>query len=95
MAVYSEPVWHLYVIRVEKRDALRSYLWENWGIGTGIHYPIPIHLQPAYEELGYQKGDFPVTEAYADRILSLPMFPELTLEMMAYVNQAIRAFTTG
>ena len=72
----SEPVWHLYVIQVSDRDGLQAYLGEQ-GIGTGIHYPIPIHLQPAYRDLGYQRGDFPVTERAADTILSLPMYAEL------------------
>lgn len=69
-------VYHLYVIQTEKRDELISYLKEN-GIGTGIHYPIPLHLQEAYKDLGYKSGDFPISEKFSSRILSLPMFPEL------------------
>src|SRR5439155_453966 len=76
-----EPVWHLFVIRVEQRDALRKSLADR-GISAGIHYPIPIHLQEAYRDLGHKKGDFPVTEDCAERILSLPMYSELTEQMI-------------
>ena len=87
----AEAVWHLYVIRAEQRDALKDHLAAK-GIHVGIHYPIPIHLQPAYEDLGYNRGDFPVTEAYADRILSLPMYAELTAEQIEQVSSAISEF---
>lgn len=90
-ASYAESVWHLYVIRVLKRDALSTYLSKR-GIGVGIHYPIPIHLQPAYGDCGYKRGDFPVAESLADKILSLPMYPELTNEMIESVVGSIRAF---
>jgi dTDP-4-amino-4,6-dideoxygalactose transaminase len=76
---YGRHVYHLYVVRCPHRahrDELKSYLAEH-GVGTAIHYPIPIHLQEAYQDLGYRRGDFPVTEACADEILSLPMYPEL------------------
>lgn len=69
-------VWHLFVVRSPERDKIRSALL-NAFIGTGLHYPIPLHLQPAYNHLGYQHGDFPVTEKVANECLSLPMFPEL------------------
>jgi dTDP-4-amino-4,6-dideoxygalactose transaminase len=92
VANYSEHVWHLYVIRVHERDKLRARLWDEFGIGTGIHYPVPIHLQPAYQELGYILGDFPVTEQCADRILSLPMYPELGPSQIEHVVTAIREF---
>jgi dTDP-4-amino-4,6-dideoxygalactose transaminase len=88
---YAEPVWHLFVVRVNNRDGLRTYLADR-GIATGIHYPVPIHLQEAYKGLGHSKGAFPVTEECADQILSLPMFPELTPEMIRRVSQAIREF---
>ncbi|MBN3039008.1 MAG: DegT/DnrJ/EryC1/StrS family aminotransferase [Candidatus Omnitrophica bacterium] len=81
-------VWHLYVIRTKKRDVLQRYLKEN-GIFTGIHYPIPIHLQPAFSDLGYKKGEFPVTEKVAGEILSLPMYPELRDEQIEYVVKKI------
>ena len=70
-------VYHLYVIRTKKRDFLQAFLREN-GIGTLIHYPVPIHLQNAYKNLGYRKGDLPMTEQYSREILSLPFFPEMT-----------------
>lgn len=83
--------WHLYVIRVVQRDALRDHL-AGQGISTGIHYPVPIHLQPAYQNLGYHRGDFPVTEASANRILSLPMYAELTHHQVEFVAESIRDF---
>jgi dTDP-4-amino-4,6-dideoxygalactose transaminase len=73
---WTKPVYHLYVVRVENRDELMKYLG-SVGIGTGIHYPIPLHLQVAYKSLGYQAGDFPVAERVAAEIVSLPMFPQL------------------
>jgi dTDP-4-amino-4,6-dideoxygalactose transaminase len=73
----NSHVWHVYAVRVAHRDRLRAQLAEA-GISTGIHYPVPVHLQPAYAGLGYRRGDFPVSEQLADQTLSLPMFPELT-----------------
>jgi len=61
----AESVWHLYVIRTEQRDQLKDHLVSK-GINASIHYPVPIHLQPAYQDLGHKRGDFPVTEAYAE-----------------------------
>lgn len=90
-AGYAESVYHLYVIRVEDRDGLRAYLQDR-GVATGIHYPIPIHLQPSYRALGYKKGRFPVTERYAEQVLSLPMYAELTPASIEYVAKAIRGF---
>jgi len=89
-----EPVYHLYVILVNHRDELREYLAER-GIATGIHYPIPIHLQPAYRDLGYQKGDLPITEQYAERILSLPMYPDMSAETIEFVASVINEFMSG
>jgi dTDP-4-amino-4,6-dideoxygalactose transaminase len=83
-----EAVYHLYVIEVEDRDAVRAKLGEA-GVDTGIHYPVPIHLQPAYAHLGYARGDFPVAERLADRILSLPMFPEITPAQIDYVVEQL------
>lgn len=88
---YAESVHHLYVIRVQDRDGLQAYLKEK-GISTGIHYPIPIHLQPAYAELPYRKGSFPITEKYAIEGLSLPMYAELTPDSIAYVANSIAEF---
>jgi dTDP-4-amino-4,6-dideoxygalactose transaminase len=84
-------VWHLYVIRSEQREALRAYLSEQ-GIGVAMHYPIPIHLQAYYADLGYKEGDFPVTEQYAKQILSLPMYAEMTDEAVAYVADHVKRF---
>ena len=70
---WAEPVWHQFVIRSKKRDELQEYL-KLKGIGTLIHYPLPIHLQEAYKHLGYKKGDFPIAEKIANEVLSLPMW---------------------
>jgi dTDP-4-amino-4,6-dideoxygalactose transaminase len=91
VADYAEPVWHLYVIQVDDRDGLQTYLGER-GIGTGVHYPIPIHLQPAYRDLGYRKGDFPIAEQTAETILSLPMYPELRQTAIEEVVGAVAEF---
>jgi dTDP-4-amino-4,6-dideoxygalactose transaminase len=81
-------VYHLYVIEVEHRELVAAALRER-GIATGIHYPIPIHVQPAYADLGIDRGTFPRTEHSAERILSLPMFPELTEEQIDLVADAL------
>lgn len=83
--------FHLYVIRSKKRDKLAKYL-SSKGISTVIHYPIPIHLQPACKNLGYMKGFFPVTEKLADEILSLPMFPELDHSEIKYICDQVKSF---
>lgn len=87
----ATSVYHLYVIRTNKRDALQQYLNEN-GVGTLIHYPLPPHLQEAYQELGYKKGDFPLAETIADTCISLPMFPGLTDEQVKQVCDTIKQF---
>jgi len=74
---WAVPVYHLFVIEVDDREQVMAHLAER-GVASGLHYPVPLHLQPAYSDLGYEKGAFPVAEARADRILSLPMFPEMT-----------------
>ncbi len=86
-------VYHLFVIRVldARRDALGEYL-ENKGIVTGLHYPIPIHLQKAYSSLGHKRGDFPVAEQQAAQVLSLPIYPEMEEEKVEYVSENIRSF---
>ena len=88
---WAKPVFHIYVIRTQKRDELQKFLSEN-GIGTGLHYPIPLHLQKAYGGLGYAEGDFPITEKVANEIISLPMFPYLTNEQIEYVVEKIQQF---
>jgi len=90
-----EPAWarsvhHLFVIRVPEREALMKQFAEA-NIGTGIHYPIPLHLQKAYKFLGYQAGDFPVAEAAAAEIMSLPMFPHLKAEQQERVVEVLKA----
>ena len=81
---WSKSVYHLYVVEVDDRDAVQKRLADK-GIATGIHYPIPLHLQKAYAGLPYRKGDFPVAEAAAARILSLPMFPQLKADQLGRV----------
>jgi dTDP-4-amino-4,6-dideoxygalactose transaminase len=88
---HTEPVYHLYVIRTAQRDALQAQLRE-WGIATVIHYPIPIHLQPAYQSLGLPAGSFPVAEQAAQEILSLPMYAELSPAAVEYVVEGIQVF---
>ncbi len=86
-----ESVFHLYVIEVDKRDELLAYLNDH-GVQALIHYPIPLHMQKAFKELGYKKGDFPNAEKSAKRMVSLPMFPELTKQQMEYVVGTIKDF---
>ena len=88
-ADYAKHVYHLYVIKTEGRDKLREEL-KFKGISTGIHYPIPLHLQPAYNYLGYKRGDFSVTEEYSQKILSLPMFAELTDDQIEEIVDIIK-----
>ncbi|MBL7131818.1 MAG: DegT/DnrJ/EryC1/StrS family aminotransferase [Candidatus Omnitrophica bacterium] len=88
---YARSVWHLYVIRIKERDRLQRHLKES-GIATGIHYPVPVHLQPAFSDLGYKRGDFPITEKVAGEILSLPMYPELKEDQIEYIVQKIKEF---
>ena len=87
----SKPVWHLYVIRTEEPERLAAFLVDR-GIGTGRHYPSPVHFSPAYAWLGYRPGSFPVAEAVASECLSLPIFPGLTEEQVAAVVDAVRAY---
>jgi dTDP-4-amino-4,6-dideoxygalactose transaminase len=87
----SKAVYHLYVVRVQERDELMKQLG-SVGIGTGIHYPIPLHLQEAYRALGYQTGDFPITEKVAKEIVSLPMYPQLQGDQQSRVVNEIMNF---
>ena len=88
---WAEPVWHQFVIRSKKRDELQEYL-KSKGIGTLIHYPLPIHLQEAYKHLGYKKGDFPIAEKIANEVLSLPMWLDLSEEFIKYIINSIKEF---
>ena len=85
----SRHVYHQYVVRVAERDAWRAALADG-GVQTAVHYPIPVHLQPAYRDLGYSRGDFPVAEQAAGEVLSLPMFPELTDEQIDSIARVFR-----
>jgi dTDP-4-amino-4,6-dideoxygalactose transaminase len=87
-----ESVYHLYVIRSKRRDALRAHL-TDLGIQTGLHYPVPVPLQPAYSELGHREGDFPEAEAWARECLSLPLFAELTPAQLEEVIQGVKSFS--
>jgi len=87
---WSRGVYHLYVVRVQQRDEVQRHLSEL-NIGTGLHYPVPLHLQKAYEHLGYSHGDFPVTEQLARELLSLPMFPHIQNDQQAQVVEALAA----
>ena len=89
---WSRAVYHLYVISTEDRDGLMAHL-KAADIGTGIHYPVPLHLQKAYHHKGYTAHYFPVTTRIAGRILSLPMYPQLTAEQQQAVVSEIGAFT--
>jgi dTDP-4-amino-4,6-dideoxygalactose transaminase len=90
-AVWTKGVYHLYVVRVQDRDLLQAHLTDA-GIGTGIHYPIPLHLQKAYEHLGFKKGAFPVTERVASEIVSLPLFPQLAHNQQDAVVGRVKEF---
>jgi dTDP-4-amino-4,6-dideoxygalactose transaminase len=88
---YEQAVYHTFVIQADRRDALKQHL-SAYGIETAIHYPIPIHLHAAAKSLGYGRGSFPVAEAQAGRILSLPVYPELTEDAVDHVAHTIRTF---
>jgi dTDP-4-amino-4,6-dideoxygalactose transaminase len=93
-ASYGVPVYHLYVVRVQERDRILQSLTQR-GIGCGIHYPIPVHLQQAYASLGYGVGSFPVAERCANEFLSLPMFPELTSAQIDTVVHELKSLLTA
>lgn len=87
----AEHAYHLYVIRTSDRSELMEYLKKS-GIASGIHYPIPLHLQPVYADMGYERGDFPVAEKISDEIISLPIYPELTFAQVDFICAKIREF---
>lgn len=89
-AEHAEHVYHVYAVRVGERDEILERLSRR-GIACGIHYPVPVHLQPAYAHLGYKRGDFPVSERCAETFLSLPLFPEISDEQTEYVASALKA----
>lgn len=88
---YNKHVYHLYVVKVKNRQKIIEHL-NSKGIQTAIHYPVPIHLQEAYSNLGYKNGSFPIAEKCVDEILSLPMYPELKEEEISFVAQSIKNF---
>jgi dTDP-4-amino-4,6-dideoxygalactose transaminase len=85
---YAQSVFYLYVLQSEKRSEMIRILKDK-GISTGIHYPVPLHLQKAFESLGYRRGDFPVSERLSERIFSIPIYPELTAAQMEYIVQTL------
>jgi dTDP-4-amino-4,6-dideoxygalactose transaminase len=89
-----EHIYHLYVVRVPERERVMREL-EKHGISSGLHYPIPLHLQAAYHDFGYRKGDLPVTESVSQSILSLPMFPHMTEDMVDYVCSEMEKILEG
>jgi dTDP-4-amino-4,6-dideoxygalactose transaminase len=93
---YNYHIYHQYTIKITegKRDKLQDYLKEN-NIGTKIYYPLPLHLQPCFKYLGYKEGDFPVAEKMSKRVLSIPMFPELTENQLDYIIQHIERYLTA
>ncbi|HLO32039.1 MAG TPA: DegT/DnrJ/EryC1/StrS family aminotransferase, partial [Anaerolineales bacterium] len=88
---YAQHIYHIFAVRVRNRDALMAALTEK-GVGCGIHYPVPVHLQEAYSFMGMKKGQFPVAEKCADELVSLPMFAELAEEQIEYVAYEIKSF---
>jgi dTDP-4-amino-4,6-dideoxygalactose transaminase len=90
-AAWAESVYHVYVVRHPSRDRLRDHL-QSRGIGTALHYPLPLHLQKCFAHLGHRAGDFPVAERAASECLSLPVYPELTDDQIDHVGAAIREF---
>jgi dTDP-4-amino-4,6-dideoxygalactose transaminase len=90
-AAYAESAYHLYVVRHPRRDDLKKHLEAN-GVGCALHYPLPLHLQKCYASLGYQQGDFPVTEKAARECLSLPIYPELSEAQIQRVAEVAKSF---
>ena len=91
---YAKHVYHCYVVRTKDRQTIQDRLKEE-GVATGVHYPMALHLQPAYAEYGYKRGDFPVSEQCADEVLSLPMFPELTEEEIQRISSLVTEAARG
>jgi dTDP-4-amino-4,6-dideoxygalactose transaminase len=90
-ASYAESAWHLYVVRLPRRDELKKHLEAN-GVGCALHYPLPLHLQKCYASLGYKEGDFPIAEKAARECLSLPIYPEMTDKQIQRVADVIKEF---
>lgn len=88
---FADPIWHVFVLRTEKRDEFKNYLKNN-GIETNIHYPIPIHLQKAYDELNVSKGELPIVEKLSNEVISIPMYYGMTTQEIKYVIDVINAW---
>jgi dTDP-4-amino-4,6-dideoxygalactose transaminase len=88
-ATYARHVYHVYAVRVQDRNEVIRHL-EGKGIGCGVHYPVPVHLQEAYANLGYERGAFPVSEQIANEFVSLPMFPELSEAQIDFVIETVK-----
>jgi dTDP-4-amino-4,6-dideoxygalactose transaminase len=88
---HKEHTFHQYVVYVDKRDELQKYLKEN-GIGTNIYYPLSLHLQECFKDLGYKEGDLPVSEDASKHVLAIPMYPELTMDQQENVVKKISQF---
>ena len=93
-AAWARHVYHIYAIRVKNRDEVMRRLAEK-GVGSGVHYPVPVHLQEAYRSLGYQPGAFPIAERCATEFVSLPMYPELTSGQIEIVVEAVKEALAG
>lgn len=91
---FNRHVYHIYAVRVPQREKFQATLTSH-GIQTGIHYPVPVHLQPAYSDLGYRQGDFPKAEMAANEVLSLPLFPEITSMQQQRVADAVRVASSS
>ncbi len=87
----KKSVYHRYVVRTDKREELQSFLKDK-GIGTGIYYPIPLHLQRAWKEAGYPEYRLPVSEKLSKEILAIPLFPEMREEEIQYVIESVKQF---
>jgi dTDP-4-amino-4,6-dideoxygalactose transaminase len=87
----AESVRHLYVVRAKKRDALRAFLAKR-GVGTGVHYPAPLHRMPAFQQAGMRRGDLPVAEKACREVLSLPVWPYMAEDQVRYAAECVRAF---
>jgi dTDP-4-amino-4,6-dideoxygalactose transaminase len=92
--VHGDHVYHLFVVRTPERDALRTYLGDN-GVETGLHYPIPLHRQPCFAHFSFDLGAYPVSDAYANECLSLPLFAGMTAEQVDFAIEQIKAFFKG
>ncbi|HWP85668.1 MAG TPA: DegT/DnrJ/EryC1/StrS family aminotransferase, partial [Terriglobia bacterium] len=91
---WSRAVYHLYVVRVPERDELIRHLSERQ-IGSGIHYPVPLHLQQAYAPLGYRRGDFPVSETVCAQVVSLPLYPQIRMDQQQTVAREVARLVTA